>query len=553
MNKYICLVLVGFSCIFSACYTDQDNTETEVTTSYPEVDSDTWLIANTSDMDLNGGEFSLQVGENTAEITEDQTILRLENVSKYNPLVIIKKANDIISFAKPFLLEFDVNLVSFLPFPNSELIPEISGLHQLSTLTNIELNNLNLVDKNDNTNSEAVIETKLISDPDILNQTGKHGYDRLGKLQFLIPIELIYLQAKSQSGEFLSIKSGELHINTNITEEQTLFYLDQSSGQWQEINAANESVNKFGFFLLAKKSDGTFIEGTMKAKGKFVAFEPFNIKYEHCNYQASSTSKGKYLAISPLDKVSELELKNPCNEVTQQIIITAGSEYLSYNNIELLNDEAYTEIDAQIIDCNGNITEQALINVIQEDESQSLRYFIDKDIDVVISSCAEDFKIQALDLNSSEPGPTIAWNKAWNEEIANLSSCADHKQGYTYIKIRDDIKVLDPFIVEIEDGKIFFRETNNTIGLVIDGTSRGDYLNEDVHIVIDDPNFGEQGYAIDCADSAFGCNIETCYLSHDGTGEDGWSRIRFAGNLWMQTINPASVGNFEVEGIILTK
>ncbi len=552
MNKTILIFGLSFSFFLSACYKDFDASSTEVTTTYPEVESDTWLITQTDGLE-EGEIYSLEMGSNTHTFSETNALFALDNVSKYDPLIFIKKDDELISFAKPLLLEFDVNLIELKAFPPNSTVNQLNGTIDLSSNISLETNELVFTDGGGNSLQDVFLKVNSIEDKTSLNQIGKHAYDRLGVLQVLNPIELLYVAPGHANAETLNLSSGDFYLNISPATNEGVFFLDVNSGKWIEVDASEQGLTDFGYYLFAEKEQGTFIEGKVSYESKGIAYEAFSMALDAYEYIGHTSSKGRFLSIAPLNKSLNFHIEDPCGNVTNEALVTSSEHYLSYANIDLVNGNHYLPLKTEIINCSGQKVSQPLINLVQNNGKEHLRFFIDPAVDVFISSCAEEILIQAVDDVSFEKGPAIPWQKEWDDELTNLSNCSDHKIGYSYLKINDEVKIYEPFESQDENEQLALRDPDNKFVLFIDGNTRGDYQEEDVHLIINDPEFGETGYFMDCASSAFGCGIETCFLSHDGTDEEGWLRIRFEGTLWMQTISPPSVGYFDVEGLILTK
>lgn len=161
--------------------------------------------------------------------------------------------------------------------------------------------------------------------------------------------------------------------------------------------------------------------------------------------------------------------------------------------------------------------------------------------------------MSAYNIKDGTSGPSFSWTTEIAAELSYLSNCQEHEDGYSFIKIRNDKKLYKAFSFDKEDGKTFLTAQDDALKLIVKGTDIGPYNVEELNIKIDDLNFGANGYAINCENSTQGCGIEEAFVSHYEETNDGWIRITFSGEAWMQTITPAAAGNFPIEGIILCK
>ena len=81
----------------------------------------------------------------------------------------------------------------------------------------------------------------------------------------------------------------------------------------------------------------------------------------------------------------------------------------------------------------------------------------------------------------------------------------------------------------------------------------GEYMDNEVNFFIEDEDFGDDGYKMNCENSTIGCGFDNINITHLRDMGDGLSRISFSGTLWMQTIDNPTAGNYPVEGQIITK
>jgi len=246
----------------------------------------------------------------------------------------------------------------------------------------------------------------------------------------------------------------------------------------------------------------------------------------------------------------ELNILNPCNNRIDDT--SFSSEMTDLENLDLIveNGNYFSQAEGSMIDCVGESIPLGVIQIYDESIITSV-YTNTLEQNLVISVCTETFDISGFDLVTGNQGPSIPWDI--NQSMDYLSTCHDHLNGYSFLKIRNDKKVYDAFLVSEVDGVVTLESEDGNLKLIIEGTNIGNYEDGEVNIKIEDESFGITGYAMSCENPDFECGITECQMSHYKTGEDEWVRVIISGELWMQTINPPQAGFFEVKGSILTK
>ena len=114
------------------------------------------------------------------------------------------------------------------------------------------------------------------------------------------------------------------------------------------------------------------------------------------------------------------------------------------------------------------------------------------------------------------------------------------------------MKLYGAFTLEKENNKSIFRSQSDNIRVLIEGESTGKYGESQVNFYINDIDFGEDGYFMNCQLAPEGCEVKDCYVSHYEEMSNGMTRVTFSGVLWMQTIVNPTAGNYIVEGQIIT-
>ena len=161
--------------------------------------------------------------------------------------------------------------------------------------------------------------------------------------------------------------------------------------------------------------------------------------------------------------------------------------------------------------------------------------------------------MSAYDLVSDQFGPALDWSTMTDDDLTFLSACSDFEEGFSYLKINGEEKIFNSFEVVQEGEKTILKSQDDKVRLSFRGASAKIYRDEEVNVYINDIDFGSSGYFMDCQQSVTGCGVTDFHVTHFEEGAEGWLRVSFSGTLWMQTlINPVA-GNYNLEGVIMTK
>ena len=106
--------------------------------------------------------------------------------------------------------------------------------------------------------------------------------------------------------------------------------------------------------------------------------------------------------------------------------------------------------------------------------------------------------------------------------------------------------------VVAESGRTQLITQDENFWISFRGTTSDMYDNEEVNVFLDEISFGDDGYLITCETSQQGCGITDFSVTHYEV-DQGFIRLSFSGEVWMQTILNPKAGYFPVRGIIETR
>ena len=212
----------------------------------------------------------------------------------------------------------------------------------------------------------------------------------------------------------------------------------------------------------------------------------------------------------------------------------------------------YRELKINILDCDGNVTDQPMIHIKSTAGGNDLYSFLSGEINAWIPVCPS-FQLTAYDLESGVEGPLMNWSTNIDDDFSYMTSCNNNDDGFAVIKIGGERQFFSAFAFEYSGEKSILKSTDNAIRFAVEGDDTGSFEEKLVNIYINDETFGSKGFFMDCENAENGCGINDCTITHYDVSADGWIRVSFSGNMWMRTIDPVVAGYFDVEGVIMVK
>lgn len=554
MRQLISYLTIIILC--SACYEDYDNTVVVDQTEIPETTMDSGLTGRAYNNDgslLNT--YTLRINDQDYDY-EEFHYEYIDKLRKFGQVIYLMSNNEVIGFSNKLLLENDINGLDIVAFPDHRQYTISSNNDNIAIDTDlsISINRQQLLNTQNTTpQSDILVNHFSTTDQQLLSQAGHFAYDESKNLLVLDPVKLFYINTSSE-GNSLTIDTNSPLTIASANPSASIFYLSER-GYWKEVSSGDaQQISEFGYYMIANASPGVYNEGVILKGDKPVSY--IDIEYEHeldtKLYNTKSSSLGRWAMVTYPEESVELSYNTPCGDrVSESIYTSTGVSQLDIiNRIE--SDINVLELTTQVIDCSGDIAQFPAINIVSN--TASLIYpYTTNNVDTWIAVCQDDVDVTGYNVFDKQAGPLLDWNIDIEDAISYLSYCDNFEDGFSFIKIRDDAKIYASPTLEIEGNKTRLTEANNKYRMNFDGMNLGSYEVEDVRIFLEDIGFGNKGYRITCEDSPAGCGIEDFSVTHYDNVGDGWTRISFSGEVWMQTINPPLAGNFQVEGVILRR
>lgn len=560
MNKYTYIwSFTLLTLMWSSCYDSIDDSIV-----LPPMGPDTPILITTAitgsvvDADDNEmSDYQIYAGNLIENVEGKRFLIQLEDINKKGQAIYVKEGNQINSLLYTPLVENDINLIKLEMFDpmNSTLISSSDpNLIDIRPNISLQISIDDISDMEGNIPTEDVyVDHRDLSNLHNLAQLGVSAYSLRNQLRSTQHLNAFHIEVRGNSGEYYKIND-KIDINISIDQDDlSLFHFDTEAEQWKEVSTLDKDdnliqVSTTGLYTISQHTKAVYAEGDVNKEGLKVSYQPLSIGL----HALHSTANGKWLTIIPSDNEVSISTLSPCRDLISTYQLPATSIDLVDVDIEVTTDNYY-KLQTSVYDCNGDLEENTSIYLKDETGVNTIYTFSDENIDTWVAVCDAEFDIATYDVETDTRGSFIPWSLYIKDDQSFLVSCDAYEDGYSYIKIQDDRRVFPPFDTQKVDGGTTLQSSDENIRFIFDGQEAINYEMEDVNIYLDYPSFGSQGYRIYCENSELGCGFTTWNVTHYEAGSDKWVRVSFAGEIWMQTIDPPQAGYFPVEGVILTK
>ena len=557
------IYLLSILCL-TACYDNMDNSivlDTQDDAPILITTAITGSVVDASDSELTN--YQLSVSSEVKNIEGRRFLVQLEEVNKKGQAIYVKEGDQINSMLHTQLIENDINLVKLQIFDpmNSSLISS-SGLDVVNISPSISLQISQAMIKDTQGNiptADVYIDHRDLSNLNNISQLGVSAYSLKNELRSTNHLSAFHLELRGADGTAYNIQNQiDIDISIEASDEQvSLFHFDTDDEKWKEVVELNNGGNtiqiaKTGLYTISQHSKAIYAEGDVNKEGTKVSYQLMSV----IQHQIYTSAEGRWITILPSDQDISISTLTPCQYEISTFSLPATS--IDVNNVDLeVSDGNYYKLQTTVYDCNGELEETTAIYLRNKNGVGNIYTFSDKNIDAWVSVCNPEFDIATYDIDTDVKGISIPWSLDIVDDQSFLVSCEGFEDGYSYIKIQDDRLVLEPFdaLKIVEDGipKTTLESIDSNIRFKFEGQMADNYTQDEVNVYLNDPMFGDEGYFISCESSDEGCGFTTWNVTHYEAGNENWVRVSFAGEVWMQTIEPPQAGYFPVEGVILTK
>lgn len=553
------LILIVFIFLgLSSCYQDEliDNSQEIIPD--PEVEAEeTGLVGRALENDGSFmTNFELEVNGLRYNTESSFYYHKLNYAKKRGQFIFLKKNDEVLGVANAYLIENDINYLELKAFPNKKS-EDLSNSISLNPELNLNTTNAEIKNSAGQVVTQDVLVNHTVSsDLQILNNLGVSARQNTNDILAISPRLAFYFDLSNSHGDVLSISElAGFNLNTNFSSDEGLFYLDTDLDEWILVKESANLVS--GFYLIARYEHGVYVEGEIIKEQDPISFMSFETNVGQFNYNGLSSSLGRWGSVIPQSSDVNFDLSSPCGDPLDSQELKGSEAVKDDYSISVDEDvENLLKVDTQVFDCEGNIQTLPGISLQSgvQGDADFIYLFNDADVDTWIPVCSQEFELGGYSILDNTYGPLIDWSLNQGDEIDYLSNCEQYEDGYSYVKIRDDMQLYEPFEIEVIDGGLTqLKERGGKISLIFNGDTEGFYETQQVGIVINDPEFSNShGYYVSCLES--GCGIEDFNVTHYEQSSEGWIRVSFSGKIWMlRTSTQDAADYFEIEGVLLSK
>ncbi|MBT8189278.1 MAG: hypothetical protein KJO29_02525 [Bacteroidia bacterium] len=560
INVFLYFILV---LSMTSCYDEYDNTETQVIEDEPEVFIDAHLVGELKNLDDERvNNFNLVINGNSYDVDDGIINVDLDYVQEIGQNIIFNTTDGKDAFMSKTMVKNDVNYASVYLFPEHQIMELDTEGHNEIEINDRSGFTINKDQFNLDPSSILSIKFRDLSLNLLANQLGQRGQNQAGELLVVDIQNAFEIHFHRTDGSDAALKDGEMvTVNYNslsIREKSGLFRYNDENGTWQLISQidnseGNTGILESGYYAFANYLPAVIVKSQLELDQKPVAFQLFTIESPGLEIQTRTTISGQWIALLPAEEELELQFTNACGENQQTLSIMSGTGHETIGTISLEGQPGnYLLLNTQILDCNGEASSSS-VAIVSNNENNSQLIFPQQMINTYIPVCDNDVSISASDQQSGDVGPVINWNSMMNDELAILSSCEEFEEGFSFIKIDGTEKTFNAFIINFDGERTVLESLDEEFKFTFKGNATGSYPEADVNIRIDDKDFGDKGYYMSCLNSDLGCGINHCEVTHYAQENGQWTRVSFSGRSWMQTIDPAVAGYYDIEGVIMAK
>ncbi len=548
------------SILFVSCYKDSDDSTENVSIGITSITVEqTKILGEYPDKTIfDGGPLQLVVGDETFEVFHSVFTVELNHVSKYSQPIYLYNDKELVSFTQSNLIENTVNYISFPIIDGFSTNPLQSSNPSINVNDQIKIQlPMDGIESPDGDIENLTYSMHQSLDVSQMTSLASHGINRSGHLLQLEISAYFDINITNENEVSINIRPERTAtLSTTGFINQSLFYFDENVNRWvfiNEISEADIKIASLGMYAIANYEEAVIYESQFVRENRPLAFQKVSIDNSFASSQIVTTSNGKWVQVLSSDKITELTINNPCGSTITNIEIEVGIEDLKASPIEIntISNDLF-HVKTQIFSCGGEL--QLGGEFVIEDQTQERYYaFSEMNIDVWLSKCNENITLAGYNIDSAKKGVALPWSDDITKEIGFLSNCENFENGYSYVTINNEMKIYEPFNVSIDQERTVFKSQDNDFRFKIKGVTRGSYNEDEILIYINDTTFGNAGYNIECENSAFGCGVNECVITHFNAGDENWIRVHFKGDLWMRTISPELAAYYPVEGVILSK
>lgn len=395
------------------------------------------------------------------------------------------------------------------------------------------------------------------------------GRSRAEEEQVLEVFSALRLEAFSGGGEALTLQSGErmqavfplLSDRLSDLPAQTgLWWYAPSQRKWVRKGVAvkkgvtyTAELDASGFWCVAEAYPATEVYGTLAYQGEAAAnlsVVVVSARGYHIDH-AFSAESGRWQGITGEGEEIRLQVRAFFDQLLFEQTLVPPFGKIDLGSLALEEQSAsFFRLQGTLRACDDQGLNNGLLLLGQAGKQTWVRNE-EARFDHLLprESGAVAFSLKGYDPATGESGGTVSWPISPAVEVQSVFACAATAQEYIALRNYDRHRVfLQPQSFNQADTLFGLQAMGEELKIWVQAAGAGAVEDEQLNILIDDPGFGPQGYALYCPTSSLGCGFEEFIITHwaDKPGEP--IRGYFRGSFWMQTITDPVAAYRPLEG-----
>jgi hypothetical protein len=377
--------------------------------------------------------------------------------------------------------------------------------------------------------------------------------------------QVLYIDIKNDDGENLQLtQAARLAFVQLDCSDCAFWHFDEEKNKWIEVLSAetfdpqNIALKKSGFYSIARSHPYQNVFGQIQSDNQ--ALPHFTVDIWQNNRlieRVYTTNNGKWFCPLPIDQDFEYRLLLD-DETIKTYPVSTNMDETQLPILNITAEELQTlSIQGKSKNCLNEDMDEffCFINT----NNQPTAYFMGSSYEslLVPKYAVTDFSIYTANKSLEEFSPSILYEA--NSNLVNLDAyynCDAYREGYFKLEIDGDERIFTVMESRLENGEtklIVYDEINlvSEFKISFAGSEARVYQDEELNILFDRVEIGDQSYEIRCENSETGCGFNVFEIKHYGKQKGDWIQGSFSGEFWVKSSEPKQVSYKVISGKFL--
>jgi hypothetical protein len=342
-----------------------------------------------------------------------------------------------------------------------------------------------------------------------------------------------------------------------------LWRFDEENHRWKmeispgTFNPEAAQIRAIGIYAVAAAYPFQNTYGQLKVEDHPLAHFGVDIwQNGHLITRVYTTNQGKWVCPLPIEQDFEYRISLDQSMSTFAFRTTSNETQLPTRTLSS-GEWAVFNIAGKTKNCQHEKIDEFFCFVSQDNKHTP--YFLKDSHDnfVVPNYGKADPAVFTTDRNLEEFSPTIQHDASIPEiGLDTYYNCNAYREGYFQLNIDGQERTFTVMESRLENGRtklIVYDEINLTseFKIYFKGSEARFYQDEELNILFDRVEIGDQSYEIRCENSETGCGFDVFQISHYGKQKGDWIQGNFSGEFWVKSSLPNQVSYKLISGQFL--